>query len=469
MSFFLSRYLMPIQRNRRLAPLSAAACALLLLHACGGASDPAVDATIDSQPSFETSARRISTADAARDVADEALSEAEHHLLLGMTADEQRTALEVVGDDASTLLSSASGVLVSIGTEPDTQAPEAIVAASTASILAAVEAESTGAGEQNAGAAAALPLPTTANVPQVLAELRAASALLTRFDAGEAMQLTTSGQSLRFDGLNQLKSPENAVDIKSLSIQLGGGDGSERRARLVPDPDRASNKLLHFWLRSANVRDDNGEPYKGRVQFNSYGTEEVGAKEVRFSARMFISSDMNLLRNMRNSFGWMAISEWWNNAPWTGEKFPFRITVNVAKPSTDAGSSLHFSVVAQSQNVDSGVWNSAIWRATNTQIQVPVGQWVTIEYFFHEGNASTGRFYMAMVPDGGTRKVLFDVKGWTRHPSDPAPDGIKHINPMKLYTSKILIDNVRKAGGILQMYWDDIYFQLCPVSCASTL
>ncbi|MEO6566649.1 MAG: hypothetical protein ABIO63_11530 [Casimicrobiaceae bacterium] len=454
MSLVAQSFYMPIQLNRRFVHMSASVVMTAALAACGGAHDAAAEAdttTASASVALETNAQRqiMPMLDAADFEAQaEAFEEAAADVVAGTQGDE----LHLTTINAATRLSADDGVLGGI---PD--------AAPTRLATSPTEA---GAGPTEHRAGISSSVPVIVEGPQITTDLIAASAMLTNFDAGESMQLTKSLQALRFTGLRKLKSPSNAVDINSLSIQLAGGDGSERRARLVADPNDPGNELLHFWLRSANVRDANNQPYKGRVQFNSYSTEAVGVREVKFSARMFITSDINLLRNMRNSFSWMTISEWWNNASWTGEKFPFRITVNIAKPSAVAGSPLNFSVVAQSQDAGSGAWNNALWRATNTQVQVPVGQWVTIEYFFREGTSSNGRFYMAMVPDGGTRKVLFDVTGWTRHPDDPAPDGIKHINPMKLYTSKVLIDNVRNAGGVLQMYWDDIYFQLCPISCA---
>jgi hypothetical protein len=118
-------------------------------------------------------------------------------------------------------------------------------------------------------------------------------------------------------------------------------------------------------------------------------------------------------------------------------------------------------VSAQTLNTTTDNWNEPLWLALNEEVEVPVGRWVTLEYYFREGNASTGRFYMAMVPDGEARRVLFNVGGWTHHPGDPSPDGLNHLNPVKLYTSKSVIDHVRSRGGALQVYWDDLSFALC--------
>ena len=96
-----------------------------------------------------------------------------------------------------------------------------------------------------------------------------------------------------------------------------------------------------------------------------------------------------------------------------------------------------------------------IWHKMNTEIAVPVGKWITLEYYIKEGNDQNGRFYMLMTPDGGEKKVVFDIQNFTHNTKDPNPDGIKLWNPMKLYTSRKLVDYVRDQGKALQCYWDE--------------
>lgn len=72
-----------------------------------------------------------------------------------------------------------------------------------------------------------------------------------------------------------------------------------------------------------------------------------------------------------------------------------------------------------------------------------------------EGNASTGRFYMTIQPDGGKKEVIYDLTKITHNSTDPNPDGVTDFNPIKLYTSKGLIDYMRGQGKSLQIYWDD--------------
>jgi hypothetical protein len=251
------------------------------------------------------------------------------------------------------------------------------------------------------------------------------------------------------------------IDPGSLTVQYEGGDPSERWARVVPDPTNGSNRLLQFMLKQANVRDAAGLAVKGRVQMNAYDTGNVRAREVRFTTRMYLSQDFLLLKALPQTFSWLTISEWWNNGGWTGQDFPFRVAVNITKPAAEPGAALRFTAHAQTLNREANKWDTTVWTETNGNIEVPIGQWVTLEYHFREGNGSEGRFYLALVSESGVRQVVFDVHGWTQHPDDPAPDGITHFNPLKLYTSKALVDAVRDAGGALQVFWDDLGFRLC--------
>jgi hypothetical protein len=291
---------------------------------------------------------------------------------------------------------------------------------------------------------------------------------ITRFSAGEYLKASTSSQTDNLMGLvagaprsDAVYGGTYAIDPGALTVHYQDGDVTQRSATILPDPANPSNTVLQFLLKSANVLDDNGVATKGRVQLNAYDTEAVRSREVRFSTRMKLGADVDLLRSMSKTFDWLTISEWWNNGGWTGQAYPFRISVNIAKPSATAGSALRFVVHAQVLDVATNKWNTTIWTVTNTTVAVPTGQWATLEYHFRQGNATEGRFYLAVVPDGGSRQVVFDVKGWTHHPSDPAPDGLTHLNPLKLYTSNTVIDHVRNAGGTLGVLWDDLAFRLC--------
>jgi hypothetical protein len=84
-----------------------------------------------------------------------------------------------------------------------------------------------------------------------------------------------------------------------------------------------------------------------------------------------------------------------------------------------------------------------------------VEKWFTLEYYYKEGDAQNGRFWMAIQPEGGKQEVIFDLTRVTHNSKDPNPDGVTEFNPIKLYTSKQLIDYMKSQGKTLQIYWDD--------------
>jgi Secretion system C-terminal sorting domain len=143
--------------------------------------------------------------------------------------------------------------------------------------------------------------------------------------------------------------------------------------------------------------------------------------------------------------------EFWNNMPFLDTIHPFRITLGINKDSLS--NDLRFNVDAQKMPINKP-W-PRIWEERDSTFSIPVGQWMTLEVHFKEGDSTHGHFSLAVTPDGGTKQVIFDITNYTHHPDDPSPDGLASYNPMKLYTSKGLIDYVRSQGGVLEAYWDD--------------
>ncbi len=248
------------------------------------------------------------------------------------------------------------------------------------------------------------------------------------------------------DWVNDL---ENHSNIGTFDIQYQGGDVTERYAKIITDPTGSANKVLHFWLKEPNV-----DGTKGRIQANIYDNNCL--IEVYHTSRLFLHSDFNILQNSPETFDWLTLFEYWNNAGWTSEEYPFRITINIEKRDNSIGSPLYFGVHAQTYNGSS--WNNNVWDIDNTDTPIVFNQWLTTEVYFKEGDNNSGRFYFAITPEGGNKKVIFDITDFTHHPEDPCPDGLTHFNPMKLYTSDELLNYMTNNGGILQVYWDN--FQL---------
>ena len=248
------------------------------------------------------------------------------------------------------------------------------------------------------------------------------------------------------------------------NIQFQGGAHKDRKAQIIEEPGAPDNQVLQFWLQKPNVLGSDQLPLKGRVQMNVYDNKNV--RHVRMSVRMYLHPDFNYVRSYPGEMNWLTISEWWNNAGWTNELFPFRIAVNIIKENPKKFSPLVFKAHAQIQTSDTRTgrkrWSQEIWENVNRDFIIPVGQWVTLEYGFLEGNKQNGHFFLAATVEGGKRVVIFNIGAYTQHPDDPNPDGLSHFNPIKLYTSSKLTEHVRSQGGALQILWDDLQLTVCP-------
>ncbi len=263
------------------------------------------------------------------------------------------------------------------------------------------------------------------------------------------------------------RSGSSRVTMAKPRIQYEGGDRSEREAVVVDDPLRPGNHVLEMRLSSPNVRSKSGKGDKGRVQLNLYGNRNV--QELRQSVRLMLDPDFEAVRGLGFSFNWLTLSEWWNNASWTKEAFPFRISVALHKPDARQGSDLYFSVTAQTLDGGTRKWKPPIWAGLNRGFAVPIGKWMTLDYYFREGDHSRGRFFLSVTVDGQPSVTVFDIHDFTRHPDDGQPDGLSHLNPIKLYSSGRLVNAVKAREKSVKLYWDDLELRVCsaptPASC----
>ncbi|SOD92687.1 hypothetical protein [Spirosoma fluviale] len=233
-----------------------------------------------------------------------------------------------------------------------------------------------------------------------------------------------------------------------MQLQYTGGDSTKRFARVIAEPGNPANKVLQFWLDDSWLASEGQK--KARIQANIYGIKN-GYTEFYQSVRVFLTADFNALKTYPHPISWCTLSEFWNNEWWVkGEPYGFRITLGIGKPSAGE-SELNFILNAENAG------QKEVWHAepTTSNVAVPIGKWFTMEYYFKEGNQTNGRFYLAITPEGQPRQVVYDITNFTHNTADPAPSGLTGYNPMKLYTSKELINHVKAQGKTLQIYWDD--------------
>ncbi len=241
--------------------------------------------------------------------------------------------------------------------------------------------------------------------------------------------------------------------IYGFFIFYEGGDASQRYARLIPEPGNPTNTVLHGWLNEAYIPYGTGQ-LKGRIQATIDGT---GLREVYFKQRIYLPSDMEVLIEAPATFRWLTVQEFWNNPP--AEPYPFRISINIVKPNATTDG-IYFRVNGQVKIPDQQEGWEDIWSTMDDTFPIPVGEWMTLETRFREGDAESGYFQVIVTDASGNSHEVADVHDFTHHPDDPSPDGLSNFNPMKLYTSERLINAMRDAGRTLQLYWDDIEFRL---------
>ena len=230
-------------------------------------------------------------------------------------------------------------------------------------------------------------------------------------------------------------------------IEYTGGDSSQRYAAIIPEPGNANNHVLHFWLNDSWHASEGQQ--KARIQTDIYGIPK-GFKEIYQTQKVFLTEDFNVLKTYPQKFGWLTISEFWNNEWWVkDEKYGYRATIGIEKPN-EGESDLYFKLDAE----NAGQKN--VWSAGGLpKVKVPIGKWFTMAYYIKEGNQQNGRFYMTIKPDGEAEQLVFDVTNFTHNTTDPAPNGFTGWSPQKLYTSKEVVGFVKSKGKTLQIFWDD--------------
>ena len=301
----------------------------------------------------------------------------------------------------------------------------------------------------------------------------------TGFEGTSQVENHTTSQYDHFTGTDNSVSP--ALDWlkfkrKQISDYLGGGQlyyeggsPSIRLASVVTDPTNPSNKVLRFWLKEPNViRSSDNLLYKSRIQMDIYGAAK-GIQDMYQKVRFYMPQSMAALKNYVKptdprvtNISWLTIAEFWNNMVHSTFNYEYRLTVGIGK---DAGANqpLYFHFQAEDYTKNNGAYVPILVgeRHEAKSFAIPFGTWMTIEYFYRDGNWNAvgdkpaGHFYMAVTPDGGKKVVLFNENIPTHNTNDPASDKLTHWNPLKLYTD-IHVPNYMKNQGIpMEFYWDD--------------
>lgn len=281
----------------------------------------------------------------------------------------------------------------------------------------------------------------------------------TSLSNGSYNNVELSGSNPDFMTLNTWAGLNEHPNIGEVWINYEDGDDRQRLASLVED-DSLGNPVLKFQIMEPHISE--GRRKKGRVQMEVSGNQCI--REIYQTIRIKFDEDLAYLMQWEERVSWLSIFEFWNNADWTQEKFPFRITVNLFKKETGPVEEMHFHVKGDfKKNCKRCSWN-VDWEEENTDFTIPFGEWMDVELHLREGDQSSGKFFMAITPENGNRQVIFDISNRTQHENETCPDGFTHFQPLKWYTGEDLINYMQEGNKELSVYWDDwkLYLNRAP-------
>lgn len=252
---------------------------------------------------------------------------------------------------------------------------------------------------------------------------------------------------------SMLKMGNECVD-NNIVIQYHNGSTQDRNATITSPPGDNEDKSLLFKLVKPEQRKHANHYNNGRIQLNYYNLSDANHISLKFN--LLLHSDFNHIISYDKQFEWLTISEFWNNAGWTGEKYPFRISLNIVKGKNTEKQQLYLKVKAQTLDIEKHNWNNTVWSHTDYSYPIPVNKWLTFNIELLEGDSNSGKFILYISSDDKFLHKVFHINNFTHHPSDRYPDGFKHINPIKLYTSAPIIEHVSNLNGSLKIYWDNL-------------
>ena len=281
--------------------------------------------------------------------------------------------------------------------------------------------------------------------------------------------VTTDYQDLRgSDGMDWQTDFEGYPEVERLFFVYCGAVPTSAFADLRPGPVDANNQVLYMQVNA----DDDTHSAQARAQIH-FGYETTGPdlfEQGYIKFRMYLHPDMNELKNYHDKWTyWFDMMEWWEehdpnlDGDGAGQA---RWSVLLGK---DEGDTLLFWRIRSEYMQPAARLFDPIWpQVENRTVPVPIGQWATLETFFKRGDASNGRIYMAITPDGGEKQVIFDIHNYTQHSESPRPLASWHF--FKLYTSDTVLDWLRARNRKIRAYYDDFeWWDSLPGSGADTI
>ena len=229
-------------------------------------------------------------------------------------------------------------------------------------------------------------------------------------------------------------------------------------ATIITDPTDGGNKVVQFavWRVEEVGAYSGAEDGPGRVEFDIYDAPWI--PQVWLTYRIRLNPDLVAYTDYPGTYTFFQIHEFGTGSLSRDDTYTFRVSVAMQKVDSGTDKPITFYINGEKYIDPSGPYVS-VWIVAYTSYNIPFGTWLSAEVGWSLGDDTSGRFYYAVTPAGGSKEVICDVTNWTYNPDIPGGEplyALDNWNPMKLYYGHALADWFESQGvDTVKVYYDD--------------
>ncbi|MBW2733757.1 MAG: hypothetical protein JRH20_15320 [Deltaproteobacteria bacterium] len=235
-----------------------------------------------------------------------------------------------------------------------------------------------------------------------------------------------------------------------------GAPPTSRSARIIDDPTLAGNRVLELHVTDATIVSDMEGHTKGRVQTNV----DIPAPltELYYRQRVYFHPDLQHLLSypLDGDPWWLSIMLQEVRAGSPPKDDPYSFLMDTFLVPDFANQNFKLAIMGKKKALGDALW-TPVWSSADAETAVPLGEWLTIESAYKQGDASSGRYVIVVWREGAKEPlIVLNRTTWTYNPDSPLPVALNAWNgPQKLYSSDNVFHHIRDQGGAARIYFDD--------------
>lgn len=260
-----------------------------------------------------------------------------------------------------------------------------------------------------------------------------------------AVTIIPSGSNLIFNGWNDLQTHSY---VQSLRLNNIGASPTYANQNIQLDPANTGRNVMYATI----IDDDPGVVGTTRAQMTIEFKPTTNLAVYHTSHRMYLSPDVDYLRNYSPAIYWFELFEVWNQYQnsWAGDpggSARWGLYINKA---SGVGSPLFWMIKAETMQP---VELQLLWQYTN-MAAIPLGQWFTLDFYMKRGEGVSGNLVVTITVDGGSPYILFNINNSTIYPGYPNIP-ISYYQPFKLYLDDAILDWLKSNNKRISAYYND--------------